>query len=90
MTALDLLILAACTWRLARLLSQEDGPYNILTRFRARFPLGGLWECIYCISCWVAPAAYLVYQSPARALVIIGAISGLAMLMHRYTGGNFT
>lgn len=88
LTPLDFLLLSACTWRIARLLSKEAGPYNILALLRERFSLGGLWDCLYCTSLWVAIVVWLIYQTPAYMLVHIGAISGGAMLLHRYTGGD--
>lgn len=87
MTPLDLLILSLATWRLARLLTKEDAPYQLMTRFRARFHLAVL-DCIYCTSIWCAIALYLLWQTPAAPIVIVLAISGGAMMLFRYTGGD--
>lgn len=84
----DLLILSLATWRLAYMLAKETGPYDILTRFRARFVLGGLTSCVYCLSLWCAALLYLLWLTPAVVLVYILAASGGALLMYRYTGGD--
>lgn len=89
MTPLDLLILSLATWRLARFLTKEDAPYQLMARFRARFSLAVL-ECIYCTSFWCAIALYLLWLTPAAPVVTVLAISGGAMMMHRYTGGDHT
>lgn len=86
----DLLILSLATWGVAYVLTREDGPYDILKRLRALFDLGGLTSCIYCTGAWVSPACYALMQTPAVWLVYMAAGYGGAMLLHRYTGGNFT
>lgn len=83
-------MLALATWRLSYLLVREDGPYNITKRLRALFSLGGLLDCIYCVSVWAALLMYGLLPTPAAPVVYVLAISGAAMLMHRYTGGNHT
>jgi len=88
MQALDILILALAAWRLAYLITRENGPYDVAGRFRSRFPLGGLTSCIYCASVWTALATYLLYMTPAQPLVIVAAISGAALMLASYTGVN--
>ena len=85
---LNLLLLALATWRLAYLIANEKGPFDLITRFRARFSLGGLTTCIYCLSIWCAALCYGLLQTPLAPLVYMLAAAGGAMLMHRYTGGN--
>lgn len=89
MSLLELFILSLATWRLSHLLASEDGPFDLLTRLRARFPLGGLLNCMYCLSIWIAPLLYVLMQTPAIWLVYMLAGAGGAMLAHRYTGGDF-
>ena len=88
MPPLDLLIIALATWRAARLLTQEDGPFDSIAKFRTRYPLGGLMTCIYCMSIWVGSGAYLLWYYSVPHVLEIGAIAGAAMLLHRHTGGN--
>lgn len=86
MSALDLLLLALATWRLAYLLVKESGPFGFMARIRAWSTLGGLLTCIYCASVWTALAAYLIYLAFAPAVWVLAA-SGGAMMLYRYTGG---
>ena len=87
MQALDLLILALATWRLAYFATKESGPWGVMATVRAVSTLGGLLTCIYCASVWTALLAYLVYLVFPPAVYIVAA-SGGAMLLHRYTGAD--
>ena len=85
MPPLDLLILSLATWRAARLLTQEAGPFALIAKLRARVSGENdeaLLTCIYCMSVCAAAGAYLPY------VLEVGAIAGAAMLLHRHTGGN--
>lgn len=86
MTWLDWAMLAAAAWRLAYLLVYEEAPWRLAARLRARFPDSPL-QCLYCTSVWAAALLWLVWHTPARPLVDVLAISGLALLLWRYTGG---
>ena len=87
MEALDLILLAVATWRLAYLITREDAPFAIMRRIRAITTLGGLLDCIYCASVWCAFGLVLIY--PYAPVLVWGlGVSGFAMLAHRYTGGN--
>lgn len=89
MTPIDILLLSLFTWRGAYLLVKEDAPFRLMARLRERTTFGGLLTCMYCSSVWVALIGYLVLSTPLVPLVYVGAISGAAMLLHRYTGGDF-
>lgn len=86
-TWLDWALLAVAAWRLAYLLVYEDAPWRLAERLRARFP-GRMLYCLYCTSIWAAGLLWLLWATPARALVDVLAISGLALLLWRYTGGK--
>lgn len=88
MTPLDLLILALFTWRLAYMLVKEDGPFQVFARLRARTTIGGVLTCIYCMSVWTALLGYVLISTPLVPIVYVGAVSGGAMMMWRYTGGD--
>jgi len=88
MQSLELLILTLATWRLARLLAAEAGPGNILTKLRERFPSGGVFDCIYCLSVYTAIAVFAAWLYLPAEIIYVTALSGGAMLMHRYTGGD--
>ena len=84
----ELIIITLATWRLSYMLVTEEGPYQILTRLRARFALGGLTDCIYCMSVWVALLMWLTWQTDAYPVVMVLAISGAAMMLRSYTGAG--
>lgn len=90
MTPIDLLILAAFAWRLAYMLVKEAGPFDIFTRLRAVTTLGGLLMCVNCMSVWTAALGYVLMQTPIAAPILaIGASSGVALWVHKYTGWSF-
>lgn len=88
MEALDLIIITLATWRMAYLLVREDAPFKVMARIRQRTTLGGLLDCIYCSSIWTSLFCFALYVTPLQPLIVVFALSGGAMLMHRYTGGN--
>lgn len=88
----DLLILSLATWRLAYLITKEAAPFSMMQRIRERATLGGLLTCIYCTSVWVAVLFVLIVRPVIDPMLIIYlfAVSGGAMILHRYTGGDFS
>jgi len=85
MLRLTLAVLA--TWRVTHLLASEDGPADIIVRFRAllgRSILGELMDCFNCLSLWIAaPAALFVTRKPLDWLMTWLALSGAACLLDR-------
>ena len=85
MLRLTLAVLA--TWRVTHLLASEDGPADIIVRFRAllgRSILGKLMDCFNCLSLWIAaPAALFVTRKPLDWLMTWLALSGAACLLDR-------
>jgi len=75
------------TWRVSHLLANEDGPFDLIVRFRSRLGdgmLGRLMDCFYCLSLWVAvPLALLLFQSPSDRLLAWLGMSGAACLLER-------
>lgn len=75
------------TWRITHLLASEDGPGELVARFRAR--LGGglagrLMDCFKCLSLWVAaPMTFFVCRRPLDMLLTWLALSGAACLLER-------
>lgn len=97
MNPLDLLILSLATWRSAYFIVKDNGPFNFMGRIRARWTdgeypgsFGELLTCIYCASVWCGLVMWAIYQTPAYPVVQIVAISGGALMLHRYTGGMHT
>jgi hypothetical protein len=77
------------TWRLAHLVTEEDGPGNAITRLRVRAgtgPVGELMDCFYCLSLWVAaPLAFVVNPRRRDRAIVWLALSGAACLLERTT-----
>ncbi|MGA2262507.1 MAG: DUF1360 domain-containing protein [Acidobacteriota bacterium] len=75
------------TWRVTHLLAGEDGPADLVVRFRARLGrglAGKLMDCFNCLSLWVAaPAALFVSRKPLDWLFTWLALSGAACLLER-------
>jgi hypothetical protein len=78
-----------CVWRLTHLLVAEDGPWGIIARLRTQAAggfWGGLLDCFYCLSLWIAlPLALLVGTSALERLLLWPALSGGAILLERVT-----
>lgn len=75
------------TWRVTHLLAAEDGPGDIVIRFRALLGqslAGRLMDCFYCLSIWIAaPAALFVTRHWLDWIMVWLAISGAACLLER-------
>jgi hypothetical protein len=82
----ELIILSLATWRLSYLIVYEDAPFHALEKLREWNDLGGLLRCIYCVSIWVAVG--LCWLTDNLTLVNVLAVSGLAVMWWRYTGGE--
>jgi|SRR5688572_9134944 len=76
------------TWRVTHLLAREDGPFDILVRFRTLLGqgmLGRLFDCFYCLSIWVAaPLAWVIFKNPWDLFLAWLALSGAACLIDRF------
>jgi hypothetical protein len=81
------LLAALATWRVTHLLASEDGPADLIVRFRVRLGnrfAGKLMDCFNCMSLWIAaPAALLVSRNPTECPLIWLALSGSACLLER-------
>jgi hypothetical protein len=75
------------TWRVTHLFATEDGPADIIVRFRARLGeslVGRLMDCFNCLSLWVAAlSAFFVSRRPLEWLFCWLALSGGACLLER-------
>lgn len=80
---------ALATWRITHLLANEDGPADLVARFRAGLGsswLGKLLDCFYCLSLWIAaPMALFVSSQLLDWLLAWLALSGAACLLERIT-----
>lgn len=84
-----LLLGVLCVWRITHLFNAEDGPWDLLVRFRRLLGeglFGQLLDCFYCLSLWVAlPFALLLGDSNLERLLLWPALSGGASLLQRAT-----
>lgn len=87
LSPLDWLILSVATWRLAYMLVREKGPANILEKLRT-LPHGGVFDCIYCTSMWVACGMLALWHYDYMIIAYPFAISGAAMLLRAFTGAG--
>jgi hypothetical protein len=79
------LLLAFASYRLARMLVSEDGPFDMFDHIRRvanRVYLGSLLSCIYCTSVWTAAILLVVWVSgiPGQVVVLILAVAGVACI----------
>lgn len=87
MTAVELLILSLACWRVAFLVTNDDAPFKIMRWLRLRYG-GGLY-CIRCMSVWAAILTFLLWFTPLQPVVYIAAISGGALMLHKYVGYDY-
>lgn len=92
MSALDFwarfVLALLATWRVTRLMASEDGPADIIVRFRkllGQSQAGQLMDCFNCLSLWIAaPTALFVSRGPVEWLLSWLALSGGACLFQRF------
>jgi hypothetical protein len=86
---LALLLGVLAVWRITHLLAAEDGPWDLIVRLRRAAGegfWGGLLDCFYCLSLWVAlPAACLLADGWRLRALLWPALSGAAILAERLT-----
>jgi hypothetical protein len=90
MNWLNILLGILCVWRVTHLLSAEDGPWRILSRFREAAG-SGFWGqllgCFYCLSLYTAATfAFAIASSWRDRLMLCLALSAGAILLERLTG----
>ena len=77
-------------WRLAHLLSAEDGPWETVVRLRLWLAAGfwgSLLDCFHCLSLWLAlPFALAIGAGWWERLLLWPALSAGAILVERLTG----
>jgi hypothetical protein len=76
-------------WRVTHLLNAEDGPGDIFVRIRrlaGSGVWGGLLDCFYCLSLWIAiPFAVLLSKHWLERVLLWLAFSAGAILLERAT-----
>lgn len=85
-----LLLGALCVFRVSHLFYGEDGPWDVFVKLRRLAGegfWGGLLDCFYCLSLWIAaPFAYLLGEGWEERLLLWPALSALAIIVERLTG----
>lgn len=89
----DFLILVLASWRIANLLTAEEGPFEIFPKLRSRLgvkydkfsiaygksEIGKVFACIWCLSVWVGGAITILYSLyPKSTIKLIGYPFGLS------------
>lgn len=78
-------------WRVTHLLAEEDGPWDLIARFRSLLGesfLGRLMDCFYCLSLWLSlPLAIGLSNHWIALLLQWQALSGAACLLEKLTSG---
>lgn len=82
MTWLTLVLASLAIYRVARMLTQEDGPFDAFTRMRAAVGQGS-WigrglHCIFCVSFWLAFVAAAMVVDPVLWREYVLASLGIA------------
>ena len=76
-------------WRVCHLLSQEDGPFDLVIRFRKALGqgfFGNLLDCFYCLSVWVSiPFAVWLGRGWRESIIVWLALSGGACILFKLT-----
>jgi hypothetical protein len=83
------LLATLAVWRISHLLSQEDGPFDSVFRFRKMLGqgfFGSLLDCFHCSSVWVSiPFACHLGPSWKDGVILWLALSGGAGLLFKAT-----
>jgi uncharacterized protein DUF1360 len=86
-SALRFALGSLAVWRVAHLLTAEDGPLDVVVHLRARAGsglLGDLMDCFQCLSIWVAaPISFAIVERKRDAPLTWLALSGAACLLER-------
>ena len=89
MNLYTLILAILAVWRITHLLQAEDGPGDVFVKLRRAIGngfWGGLLDCFYCLSLWIAaPFAAWLGASIAEKLLLWPALSGAAILLERIT-----
>lgn len=83
MTLFSYTLICLAVWRIAYMLVEEDGPYDIFKRLRADFPKGiSPLECFYCTSVWVAIIFGVSLQLSIVVIISLSAMAIFIKLIH--------
>ena len=87
-------VVVIIVWRLTHLFSAEDGPFDLIIRFRKLLGdsfWGKLMDCFYCLSIWIGLLfACLLGSGPKEIIMLTLYYSGASILVEKLTNKNFT
>ena len=87
------IILVVVVWRLTHLISAEDGPFDLIIKFRKLLGnsfLGGLMDCFYCLSIWIGLLAACYAGSNLQEIFLLTLYySGVSIMLERLTNKEF-
>jgi hypothetical protein len=85
-------IVSLAVWRITHLLSKEDGPFEMIYKFRKQLGqgfFGSLLDCFYCLSIWIALPFGIAAGSNWKEMILYWlALSGAACLLEKATTKN--
>ena len=85
---------ALSVWRITHLLQAEDGPWDLMVRFRRAAGngfIGSLLDCFNCCSLWVAiPFAVFLAANWSQSVLLWLSFSAGAILLEGIIGGGQT
>jgi hypothetical protein len=86
-SALSFVVCSLAVWRLSHLFSQEDGPFDLVFKFRKQLGqgfFGSLLDCFYCLSVWWSiPFATWLSHNWAEGIITWLSLSGTASLLFK-------
>jgi Protein of unknown function (DUF1360) len=87
MSIYPFIIATLAVWRVTHLLSEEDGPFDLIIRLREKIGnnvLGQLMDCFYCLSIWIAiPFAFIISGNLQEGILHSLALSGAACIIQK-------
>jgi hypothetical protein len=87
------LVLIFVVWRVTHLISAEDGPFDLIIKFRRLLGssfFGKLMDCFYCLSIWIGLLCAILASCGAREVALLTLYySGAAILIEKLTNKNF-
>ena len=86
-------ILVIVTWRVTHLISNEDGPFEIIFKLRqiaGNSFFGKLMDCFYCLSIWIGFLLSIYISNQAIEIIFFTLyFSGTSIIIEKLTNKNF-
>jgi hypothetical protein len=83
------ILCSLAVWRITHVFSDEDGPFDLIFKFRKLFGqgfFGSLLDCFYCLSVWIAiPFAFFLCSTWLEGIITWLALSGAASILYKMT-----